>query len=100
MQPTMQEIYSPKTYPPETRQAILAMGSLAVEIANRWMLGWPDRVKALLKSGEYLQALKDQRESEATVNAKAADLTHLARHEINEMYGLSQEPPEPTASEG
>jgi hypothetical protein len=93
--PEMQDLYQPKLYPLETRVQIVAMGSLAVEIANRWMLGWPLRVKSLLKTGEYLTALAEQRESEATANAQAATLSHLARHEVNELFGLSQQPPAP-----
>jgi len=94
--PVMQELYQPTLYPPQTRAQIVAMGSLAVEIANRWILGWPVRVKGLLETGEYLAALAEQRECEATANARAANLCHLARHEINELFGLSQEPPAPT----
>ena len=56
----MQELYQAKLYPQETRAQIVAMGSLAVEIANRWMLGWPERVKGLLRTGEYLPALAEQ----------------------------------------
>lgn len=95
----MQELYRPTLYPPETRAKIVAMGSLAVEIANRWTLGWPARVDGLLKTGEYLAALAGQRESEAVAHEQAAELRHLARHEINELFGLSSEPPAPTSAE-
>lgn len=82
-------------YPAPVRIAIESLGALAVEIANRWLLGWPDRVKGLLASGEYLEALTTQHDTEASVLADAANLRHLARHEIAELYGLSVAPPAP-----
>lgn len=96
--PTLQELQSPTSYPPETRQAIETLGALGLEIANRWMLGWPKRVKGLLASGEYLEALTMQHEAEASVLANAANLRHLARHEIAELYGLADAPPAPTTA--
>jgi hypothetical protein len=94
--PTLQDLQSPTAYPPETRQAIEKLGALGLEIANRWMLGWPKRVKGLLATGEYLEALTMQHEQEARVLSEASNLRHLARHEIAEMYGLAVAPPVPT----
>jgi hypothetical protein len=88
----MQTLYRPNSYPPEIRRKIVSMPPLAAEIANRWMLGWPKRVKALLEAGEYLPALKAQEEQER--NALANETArHLARHEIAQEWGLSPEPP-------
>ncbi len=92
----MQALYSPGAYPPDARAEVERLGALAVEIANRWMLGWPKRVKGLLASGEYLEALRTQHETEAMVLSHEASLRHLARHEIAELYGLSLSPPWPT----
>lgn len=91
----MQSLYSPKAYPAPIRNEMLSMGGLTVEIANRWMLGWPKTVKALIKSGEYLEALKRQEAEERDLFSRV-DLRHLARHEICEEYGLTPMPPMPT----
>ncbi len=74
------------------------MGGLSVEIANRWMLGWPKTVKALIKSGEYLEALKRQEAEERDLFSRT-DLRHLARHEICDLYGLTLMPPTPSVIE-
>ena len=89
----MQELLKPKSYPVEAKRAIFSQSSLGVAIANRWMLGWPGRVKKLLETGEYAEALTSQVETERFVLASTADMTHLAQHEIMEMYGLNPAPP-------
>jgi hypothetical protein len=91
----MQELYKPRTYPPEIRADLRTMPPLAIEIANRWLLGWPQTVKALITSGEYLSALKAQEKEEREVLSNLGN-THLARHEIVQEYGLSLSPPAPT----
>lgn len=94
----MQTLVSPNSYPKLIRHKIeRMMPPLATEIANRWMLGWPDRVKDLISAGEYLNALIAQeaaeREALASETAK-----HLARHEIVQEWGLSLEPPTTSTS--
>jgi hypothetical protein len=84
-----QDLYSDDAYPPEARAEVERLGVLAVEIANRWMLGWPKRVEGLLASGEYLEALRTQHEAEALVLSHESSLRHLARYEIAELYGLT-----------
>lgn len=69
------------------------LSTIAVSIANRWMLGWPQRVEALLKAGTYLEALEAQTEREKGVLAEAGHLNHLARHEILKMYEIREAPP-------
>lgn len=91
----MQSLYSPKNYPTNIRLAIEGISPLAVEIANRWMLGWPQTVRGLLATGEYLDALKRQEAEERTL-LSSVDLRHLARHEICDLYGLSPKPPAPS----
>lgn len=88
----MQTLYNPKMYPPEIRRAINLMRPLATEIANRWALGWPKAVKALLASGQYLEALRSQEMQEREILTQPGN-NHLARHEIVELYGLSLSPP-------
>jgi hypothetical protein len=92
-------LHQHEAYSLETRHAIERLGALGVDIANRWMLGWPKRVKGLLESGEYLEALTTQHEAEASVLADAANLRHLARHEIAELYGLAAAPPAPSVQD-
>lgn len=88
----MQELYNPKMYPPGIQSQIKAMPPLATEIANRWMLGWPQATKELLKSGKYLEALKAQEQQEREILSEPGN-SHLARHEIVQEFGLSLAPP-------
>lgn len=41
-------------YPAAMAASVEAMRPFAVQIANRWMLVWPKRLKALLADGAYL----------------------------------------------
>lgn len=95
----MQEIYKPSQYPKGTLAKLKLMPPLAIEIANRWALGWPKRVQALIQSGEYIIGLRaaEKRERDVLCNP---NLSHLARHEIVELYGLSMAPPEASAPWG
>lgn len=92
----MQTLYRPQSYPTPVRRKIGLMPPLATEIANRWMMGWPERVEALIESGEYLPALTEQEKAERDVLANET-ARHLARHEIVQEWGLSLEPPSPSA---
>lgn len=88
----MQSLYKPSQYPNGLAAQISRMPALAIEIANRWALGWPKRVKALVASGEYLEALKAQEAKEREVLSKPGN-SHLSRHEIVQEYGLTMSPP-------
>jgi len=88
------EIHLPQDYPKPVLAKLQSMPPLAVEIAIRWMRGWPKTVKEHLKTGEYLGFLKAQAETEWRVLAQPGN-GHLARHEIAELYGLSPKPPMP-----
>lgn len=88
----MQPLYRPESYPQSVKNALGTMPPLATEIANRWMMGWPDRVKALIEANEYLPALLEQEEAERTAYSNPGN-QHLARHEIADLYGLSSSPP-------
>ena len=93
----MQALYKPSQYPKEIQGKLRLMPPLAIEIANRWALGWPETVQALLESGEYLQALISQEKQEREVLSNPGN-SHLARHEIAQEYGLSLSPPEATSN--
>ncbi len=89
----MEELSSRKTYSPEVAIQIEAMGVLAISIANRWKMGWPDRVKAHLTNGHYLRFLETQVAQEKEVLANEANLRHLSRREILQMYEIKESPP-------
>ena len=94
----MQDLYSPKSYPAPLQAEIKAMSQTAIEIANRWMLGWPKTVKGLISTGEYLEALKYQEEREIKVKLDTS-MNHLSSWAENEVMGLTAEPPAPTQAE-
>lgn len=89
----VQELYRRDIYGLELALAIEKMGSIAVSVANRWELGWPDRVQVLLDENIYQINLAAQVEREKDVLADAGHLQHLARHEILEMHGVRLSPP-------
>lgn len=91
----MEELTGRKAYPAEVATVIEARGAMAVSIANRWKMGWPDRVAALLKAGPetYLGCLETQVSKEKDILANEANLRHLARHEILQMYEIKESPP-------
>ena len=88
----MQPLYKPLQYPPDLRQAIGQMSDTAIEIANRWAQGWPQTVKELIASGEYLDALKAQERDEIRVKLEPG-LSHLSSWEKAQEFGLCQHPP-------
>lgn len=89
----MEKLYDRNVYRPETATKIEAMGTLAVSIANRWMLGWPDRVTALLKADAYLSCVESQVEQETDILVSESNLRHLSRREILQMYEIRESPP-------
>ncbi len=90
----MEELSSRKTYPPHVATSIEAMGALAISIANRWKMGWPARVKALLVDGSYLEFLETQVDEEQRILANEANLRHLSRREILQIYEIRESPPQ------
>lgn len=89
----LQELTSRKAYTAAMAAQIEAMGQMAISVANRWVMGWPQRVKALVQSGAYLVCLETQVAHENDILAKTADLRHLARHEIMQLYEIREAPP-------
>jgi len=90
---TIEELYDRKVYPVEVAAKVDVIGSVAVSVANRWMLGWPARVTALLKAGTYLPLLESQVDQEKEVLANEANLRHLSRREILQVYEIRESPP-------
>ncbi|CAN7781300.1 hypothetical protein LJR296_008024 [Cupriavidus necator] len=90
----MEALYKRELYGETTALKIEVMGSTAVSIANRWAMGWPDRVVSLLVANQYLGKLTEQTNLEKDVLANETDNTHLSPNEILTMHGVQQEPPE------
>lgn len=85
----METLTSRQTYAPVLALEIETMGSMAVSVANRWILGWPARLKA----GTYLRLLDAQVDQEKDVLANEPGLRHLSRHESLQMYEIREAPP-------
>ena len=90
----MQLLYNPEIYPDQVGEMIIQSGQIGIEIANRWMMGWPKRVVNLLVQDMYEEVFQYQLLQEQDVIARASNLSHLAPLEIMVMSGLSLEPPE------
>ncbi|SCX91483.1 hypothetical protein SAMN05216420_101321 [Nitrosospira sp. Nl5] len=90
----MQSLYNPDIYPDQVRETILESGQIGIEIANRWMIGWPKRAVNLLVKDMYEDVFQYQLLQEQDAIARASNLSHLAPMEIVVMSGLSLEPPE------
>ena len=94
---TTEQLYSPNTYPFEIREAIRRMPPLAITVANRWLLGWPKRVKGLIADGTYLKELEYGEEQERRMLVAAKEYSHLSSWEKAEVLGFDQECPIPNA---
>ena len=90
----MQSLYNPDIYSDQVREMILQSGEIGMEIANRWMMGWPKRVVKLLVEDMYEEVFEYQLLQEQDAIARASNLSHLAPMEIVVVSGLSLEPPE------
>ena len=90
----MQSLYNADVYTDEVREMILESGHTGIEIANRWMIGWPKRVVNLLIQDMYEDVFQYQLLQEQDAIARASNLSHLAPMEIVVMSGLDLEPPE------
>lgn len=93
----MSSLQNHNQYPKDLARKVNLMSPLAIQIANRWMMGWPETVMALISQGEYLPALTRQEHEERKVLAEST-VTHLAQHEIVQESGLSLAPPSPTTT--
>jgi len=88
----MQILYKPNEYP-EALRNLIAQSRMGIELANRWMLGWPGRVKTLIEAKEYQVAFESQLEQEIEAEANAVQYNHLSSWEKREVLGLSESPP-------
>ena len=86
------DLYRSNHYPAAVQASIVALGPLGVEVANRWMLGWPKQVKALIEAGKYLESLHAQETRGREALSQPGD-KHLAHHAIAGLYGLDAAPP-------
>ena len=94
---TSRKVVNREAYPPEILAMIEAGRNHLISVANRWMMGWPERVQALIETGEYWEALYGQTEKEidALAESKPKQVYNLAPWEIVEQAGLSLAPPVP-----
>lgn len=85
-------------YPEALISQIFAKGTRAINIANRWALGWPGRVKQLIEAGEgrYMTELLKQLELEWDMEANAVGLNHLSDAEKRQFFGVPEAPPAPS----
>jgi hypothetical protein len=90
----MHSLHNADVYPDQVREMILQSGQTGIEIANRWMAGWPKRVVNLLIQDMYGDVFQHQLLQEQDVIARAFNLGNLAPIEVVVMSGLSLEPPE------
>lgn len=89
----MEPLYNREVYGPGLAIWIEGMGTIAVSIANRWQIGWPHRVQALLSAGIYQVNLDAQMNREKDVLAEALDLQHLSYREILLLHEIQESPP-------
>jgi len=87
----MQTIYQPQRYSVELRN-LIAQSQIGIELANRWMLGWPERVQTLIEAGEYQAAFELQLGQEVEAEANSAQYGHLSSWEKREVLGLRESP--------
>jgi len=80
----------------ETAKQIQLLGPVAWQVADRWLSGWRRRTLDLEKQGKLVEALREQAKREAEIYSEArigGRNSHLADHEIAELYDLSPGPP-------
>lgn len=89
----MEALCNREIYGADVALWIEGMGSMAVSIANRWQMGWPERVQALLDGRIYQVNLDAQVTKEKDILAEAGHLQHLSHREILQMYEIKESPP-------
>lgn len=87
----MQDLLNPQEYPDALR-SLITQSRMGIELANRWILGWPGRVKALIEAQEYQASFESQLEQEIEAEANAAQYNHLSSWERREVFGLRESP--------
>ncbi len=89
----MENLQNREIYGPHLAIDIEKLGSIGTDIANRWLLGWPNAVKNLLDIGTYLDILTAQVDHEKTVLSNESGLRHLSPREILSVYEIREAPP-------
>lgn len=89
----MEALSNREIYGPDLALTIEGMGTIAVSIANRWQMGWPERVQALLNWRIYQVNLDAQMNKEKDILAEAGHLQHLSNREILQMHEIKESPP-------
>ena len=89
----MEQLLQTTIYGSELAGKINAMGAMAIGIANRWMLGWPERVRALVMASVYLKHLESQVDQEKEILVNETNLRHLSRREVLQIYEIREAPP-------
>ncbi len=92
----MEPLYNPQLYGTTIANEIETMGARAVAIANRWAMGSPETVMALLVAREFTPKLREQNERELDVLAEETGMRHLSPTEILTVHGVELGPPSPT----
>lgn len=90
----MEELYSRERYGESQARQIESLGATAVSIANRWSLGWPDRVLRLIAADQLMPKLKAQMDRELDVLSEVTDLKHLSQIEILQYNNVNLEAPD------
>lgn len=91
-----EELYSRAAYPQDLPLKIEQMGSIAVSVANAWLMGWPEIVKPYFQNSQaqvYLSLLETRVDWEKDILADEANLRHLSRREILQLYEVKEAPP-------
>lgn len=82
-------------FKPVTARAIEALGPAAEQVADRWAGGWPKQTRALERAGKLVPAVKETTAREAEIYSRKNQngQSHLADHELAQLYGLDPAPP-------
>ena len=87
------QLHNEEIYEPDLADRIRIQGCYTVAVANRWMLGWPSRVRAMLEGKVYFAWLLGQVKTEKDILADESNLRHLSELEILELHHVCLEPP-------
>ena len=88
----MIKLHNEEIYGQTLADKITAQGCYTVAVANRWALGWPTRVRAMLDGQVYFQWLIDQANTEKDILADEPNLQHLSEREILELHCVQTAP--------
>lgn len=89
----MENLHNREIYGPHLAIEIEKLGSIGIDIANRWMLGWPGAVQNLLDNGTYFDLFCAQVEQEKTILSNESGMRHLSPSEILSVYEIRKAPP-------